>query len=535
MKTDSWPLTTPEPAEDAHECWPHEIRIGILAKDRPIQLRACLDSLALACEAAQVASSVTVFDDASSDPEAVEIIRSVATFSPNWSAVRRELSGGDWASAHNWAMSELCKQAPSRTLIGTMDSDVLSSREWIDGFSRWAVTVREKALGSPAYFSAFNSSDLWSHSPVSRFERYGIRYLVKRQMGGAHLFIFSDDVSLVGSFPRSIKLRKTVLPRLDDESRMTRRMKRRGVKNVCTSESWVEHLGADSVLNAVRHVPVRWPVYGLHQRSTSLVGDGFARRTDTPGLLQAIPPDVTDSRSHRCDVALIVRPEQVASAEVVADALLRNLAQELGECVLVCEQADAECLRQGLADQWTIVPALNQRLFPGRGAPALEATVLDYFSNSEHPLVVCWGDCVLTREHAFVGRESCVQYVREYLHNEAGCRPIASSSSGPEWWSFDVPIQLWSESVRLRLVAWVNSNLSKPLSGPSDLREAAGQLSTNEPMSSAQLAYSYQRSASLEDYQSSSSRLYDGDPTRIILLAPRRQAKLHQVPPWSVT
>lgn len=293
--------------------------IGILCKDRPIYLEKCLNSLKNSIsENSQVGLPVNIFlfDDASSDAWTKKIISEFEFNSSNCNVFKywRENSENTWASSYNWAISQMLKIGKSGDLIGTCDSDVIFSSDWIDKFVIWARGVRTNKDSKVTYFSAFNSSDYIFHKAVGKKNINGIKYIEKVRMGGCHYFSFYDDLISDKGFPRSLFFKGKAISGFDDESRKTRQMALRGKLNASLATSLVEHLGSDSILNEFREEKVSKPIYGLNLNLRADLRQLNLIRENSLGLIQA---DSLRSSVPKNDFSLMVPvgPKDLAIAD----------------------------------------------------------------------------------------------------------------------------------------------------------------------------------------------------------------------------
>lgn len=147
-----------------------------------------------------------------------------------------------WGAAFNKAMRTLLNTGEF-DVVGSCDSDAFFHPEWLDGMMKvalWAKKHHKQHILGP--FSCFNSSDYIFHRILGTYDSPYGRFVVKERMGALVYFYFKADLQALGFFEES----------RDDETLMTRRLKRLRVRNFCTETSYVEHLGRVSLLDAWR-------------------------------------------------------------------------------------------------------------------------------------------------------------------------------------------------------------------------------------------------------------------------------------------
>lgn len=229
-----------------------KIAIAVLSYERPEYLDYCLETL---FQTRLYDYDVTFFivDDGSSDPRVREIIerprgelyKIVRAFTPK--------GHNSWGAAFNKAM-RLMLEYGTFDILGTCDSDALFHPEWLDRTLKVALWAKENhrshILGP---FSSFNSSNGDFHGVLGTYDSPHGRFVVKRRMGAVNYLYFREDFAKLGFFPES----------RDDETLMTDRFEMLKVRNFCTENTYVEHVGELSLLNSWRPVSVYRPAFGL--------------------------------------------------------------------------------------------------------------------------------------------------------------------------------------------------------------------------------------------------------------------------------
>lgn len=234
---------------------PKNFKIGmaVLAYERPEYLKMCLDSL-FKTKLYDYDITFLINDDGSKNPEIKKIINH--DYDPKYKIIRNFThKGPDCAGAAiNKAVRKLLS-INDFDIIGWCDSDCLFHPEWLDKTMKialWAKKNHQNHVLGP--FSSFNSSNYDFHRILGTYKSPYGNYVVKRQMGMLNYFYFKEDFFKLGYFQEN----------RDDETLMTRKFEKLGVRNLCTETSYVEHIGQYSVLNQWRPVPVQRAVFGMN-------------------------------------------------------------------------------------------------------------------------------------------------------------------------------------------------------------------------------------------------------------------------------
>ena len=416
------------------------IRVGVLVHNRPEYLAPCLSSLACAVRSSNVPVDVTLFDDGSTDRTTLELVDRAIRENSEWKAVRRDISGGHWAAAHQWAVNQLLAGSSGGDLLGTIDSDVVLRQEWINQFIVWASAIRAPGGRVPVYYSAFNSSDLAFHSPVVLRGTGATCYLERHRMGGAHIFAFSQDVPLLGSFPHSRRVFGKVLPLFDDESIMTRRLLRRGLRNASVIHSLCEHLGHESILNASRPVPVASGVYGLNQSSANWAEPFGVSEIATPGLLQQQSAALADIEpQHPMVLVVRVLPGRLSLLKECLQGLESNLRDVLQERIVICDPSDQEFCARVIAQLSSMDIRLIVQCLESQSIADCEP-IRDRLARGIDVLTTD-ADCILIRTLRVRAGSEYVVFVRERTSFDRVDGAVVEDGQ-PVWAVADAPIRL---------------------------------------------------------------------------------------------
>lgn len=233
-----------------------EFKIGmaILAHERPEYLKLCLDTL-FKTRLYDYDITFLIQDDGSTDPRVKDIIN--APRDNKYKIVRSftEKGHNSWAGAFNKAMRKLMR-IDDFDIVGSCDSDALFHPEWLDKTMKiclWAKAHHKDHVLGP--FSSFNSSDWKFHNILGTYMSPFGGYVVKERMGAVNYLYFKDDFLKLGFYPETVH----------DETLMTEKFKKMGIRYFSTEISYVEHIGENSILEQLRPIPVKKrPVYGMN-------------------------------------------------------------------------------------------------------------------------------------------------------------------------------------------------------------------------------------------------------------------------------
>ena len=301
-----------------------KIAMAVLIHERPDYLRKCLDSL-FASDIGDFDIRFFLLDDGSVDPEVRSIIEQPR---PEKYGVERYFlpkGSGTAGSAINRAL-KLMLNSGEFDIIGWSDPDALYHPDWLKkmlGVCLWARKNHRKYTLGP--FCCFNSSDEDYHRVLGRFGSPDGDYVVKRQMGMLNYFFFRSDLEIIGFFDEGP----------NDETLMTVRLEEKGIRNFCTFNSYVEHLGQVSSLARWRPLATSRAVHGLHLApgnwpETLKTAETLGYYSDVLGL-----PAVETPSSVPVDVVYVVTDRDIDTISLSAESVRRNLLHPIGDILLI--------------------------------------------------------------------------------------------------------------------------------------------------------------------------------------------------------
>jgi|GEM_PF-372242 len=226
---------------------PKNFKIGfaVLAHERPEYLEACLDSL-FRTKLHNYDITFLLQDDGSADPKVKELINKKRD--SKYKIIRYFTKKGhnSWAGAFNKAMRKLM-ELDNFDVVGSCDSDCLFHPDWLEKTMKIALWAKKNHRDHTLVkFSSFNSDQWEFHKILGTYKSPYGKYVVKERMGDLNSFYFTKDLLTIGFYEES----------KDDETIMTEKFKRIGLRNFCTERSYIEHLGKISVLDQWRPVSV---------------------------------------------------------------------------------------------------------------------------------------------------------------------------------------------------------------------------------------------------------------------------------------
>lgn len=230
-----------------------KIGFAVLAHERPEYLEICLDTL-FKTELHNHDITFLINDDGSKNPRVEEIIN--CERDQKYKIIRNFTPKGPncAGAAINKAVKKLL-EIDDFDIIGWCDPDAVFHPEWLEETMKicfWAKKNHKYHILGP--FSSFNSSDYKFHRILGTYKSPFGNYIVKRQMGMLNYFYFKEDFLKLGFFPEN----------RDDETLMTEKFEKLGVRNFCTETSFIEHIGQKSVLNQWRSTPIARAVHGVN-------------------------------------------------------------------------------------------------------------------------------------------------------------------------------------------------------------------------------------------------------------------------------
>lgn len=230
-----------------------KIGFAILSYERAGYLEKCLDSLYMS-DFSDLDVTILISDDGSKDPKVREIINQLEP--KNFKVIRyfSEKGPNNAGAAINKAMNYLLK-LDNFDLIGWGDSDCLFHKMWLQKTLDVCLNaISNHKLNKLGPFTSFNSSDISFHKLLGEYNTPSGKYLVKRQAGMLNYLMLKEDWLKLGPFEESE----------DDETIMTLKLEKLGIRNLSTFESFVEHIGQDSILNTWRPKKIERAVSGLN-------------------------------------------------------------------------------------------------------------------------------------------------------------------------------------------------------------------------------------------------------------------------------
>lgn len=304
-----------------------KIGMAVLSYERPEYLELCLDSL-FKTKLYNYDITFLINDDGSENPLVKKIIEEQRDL--KYKIVRNYTPKGPncAGAAINKAVRKLL-EIDNFDIIGWCDSDALFHPEWLDKTMKiclWAKENHKNHILGP--FSSFNSSDYMFHRILGTYKSPFGKYVVKRQMGMLNYFYFKEDFLKLGYFPEN----------KDDETLMTEKFEKMGVRNFCTHNSYVEHLGQESVLNKWRPCPIKRAVHGMHLAR----GDwGYDLEKLSPySFYKYLKGSCTsgnniESSDRKVDVIIPAIEKDLNILPMVVESVRKNLYHPIGEIIVI--------------------------------------------------------------------------------------------------------------------------------------------------------------------------------------------------------
>ena len=331
-----------------------KIKIGmaVLAHERPAYLEACLNSL-FKTELSNLDVTFLLCDDGSTDPRVREIIEKPRDL--KYRIIRKFFPKGpnNAGAAINRAMKYLSDQGDF-DIIGWSDPDALYHPSWLENMLKICLWARENHAGHRlGPFSSFNSSDVEFHCWEGQFTSPFGDYVVKRQMGMLNYFFLKEDFKKLGNFAESE----------NDETLKTIEFESRGIKNFCTKNSYVEHIGQESILNKWRPKKIDRAVFGLNLIPTGWGSEleevgtlGYFK--DVKGLCSAGEGIVSN---FPLDVVIFVVPKDCDILPICVQSIRKNLKHPIKNIYIVAPDSKdiniiAERLGCIFVDEDTVLP-----------------------------------------------------------------------------------------------------------------------------------------------------------------------------------
>jgi glycosyltransferase involved in cell wall biosynthesis len=300
------------------------IAMAVLVHERPDYLEKCLDSL-FSSDIGDVDIRFFLLDDGSVDPGVRQLVEQPR--SENYRIERHFLSkgAGTAGSVINRAL-KLMLAAGDFDIVGWSDPDALYHPDWLKNMLAvclWARQHHRKHTLGP--FCCFNSSDEEYHRVLGRFTSPSGDYVVKRQMGMLNYFFFKSDLEVFGVFDEGP----------DDETLMTVKLEKKGIRNFCTFNSYAEHLGQVSSLARWRPSGLSRAVHGLH-----LVPRGWPKSLATAETLGYYSdviglPAAETASSVPLDVVYVATDRDIDTMALSVESVRRNLLHPVRDVLFI--------------------------------------------------------------------------------------------------------------------------------------------------------------------------------------------------------
>ena len=283
---------------------PEKYKIGfaILSYERSNYLQVCLSSL-YKSKIGGLDITFFIIDDGSKDESIKKIINE---HNPeNFKVVRVfEKKGPNNAGAAINRATKLMLKHDNYDLIGWADPDCLFHPDWLIETLQiclWAIKNHKENIIGP--FTSFNSSDILLHRIYGKYRSPFGEYVVKRQAGMLNYFMLKSDWDTYGPFEESDS----------DETKMTHKLSKKFIRNISTNNSYVEHIGQESILNNWRIakkeraaygenlIPLGWPIeienyknlgYYKNINKNVSIGDGVISNLEIEVFIPCIEKDL---------------------------------------------------------------------------------------------------------------------------------------------------------------------------------------------------------------------------------------------------
>ena len=318
----------------------YKIGMAVLAYERPHCLEACLDAL-FQTKLYDYDVTFLLHDDGSKDPHVRKILN--RRWDSKYKIIRyfTENGGGTTGAAINKAMGRLM-EIDDFDIIGWCESDTIHHPEWLDRLikvARWAKKHQRNHLLGP--FSAFNSSDV-SHRVLGHYQTPFGAYVIKYQMGLVNYFYFKEDFLKLGFYEKD----------MHEEKLMADKFEKLKVRHFCLLESYVEHIGIDSIVNDEARLmrkekdPVNFvrSTHGMNLPENSW--PQILAQFETLGYYKYVKgyktfgEKVSDSQME-LDVIILTSPEHLQFLPFTIQSVKKYLKHPIGKFYLVAPDSSA--------------------------------------------------------------------------------------------------------------------------------------------------------------------------------------------------
>ena len=397
-----------------------QIGIAVLVHNRPDELKPCLDSL-FTSDYSNLNITFLLHDDGSDDPRVRDLVEEPRAESLRIHRYYKNKCSNSWGAAFNSAMRKLSSLGNFDILI-CCDSDALFHPQWLQKtlpLFLWA--KRKHKFHKLGPFSPFNSSDKDFHKILGSFESPYGQYWVKEQMGALVYCWTREDFERWGGFEEC----------REDETLKTKQFRAQKIRNFCSSTSYVEHLGQDSVLNRWRPTPVSRAVYGLNLTSES----GWPQALQQAGTLGyyrdvlGLPP-VGQTSKVTLDIFIPAVAKDSKVLPLAIQGIQRNLGHPCGGIVVATPSHCLTRLREAVAglgvqvvDEQEFLPCARESIVYapcGNDRSGWLVQQLLKFNAAAHcrhdHCLVVDADTVLLRSQVFERNERSVLQIADEFH-----------------------------------------------------------------------------------------------------------------------
>ena len=327
---------------------PEKFKIGmaVLAYERPHYLEDCLDTL-FQTKLYDYDVTFLLQDDGSSDPRVRDILNRERN--PQYKIIRYFTEKGHHSAgaAINKAMKRLMEMEDF-DIIGWCDPDTIHHPDWLDRLMKVAIWAkRNHKFNIIGPFSAFHSSDR-SHRTLGSYNSPYGGYEIKDRVGMANYFYFTKDFIKLGFFEEE----------MNEETIMMNKFAKLKVRNLCLTNSYVEHIGINSSLkcegriNIAVNYPERFVRSPHGQNMPSAGWPQSLNQFETLGYYKYVKRSLTFgidtlSSSTELDVAIPVAPKDLDVVKLTIKSVRKYLKHPIRQIYVIApesEQVKSLCL-----------------------------------------------------------------------------------------------------------------------------------------------------------------------------------------------